>query len=755
MGNETNTDHGQHWSSGTLCIQGGYAPNVGEPRTLPIAQTTTYKYEDLDQVERLFALKESGYKYTRTGNPTVAAFEQKVTQLEGGVGAVATASGQAATLLAIVNLCRAGDHIVSSSTIYGGSYTLFSHTLAKYGIETTFVDPEAPLSELQKAVRPNTKALFAETLGNPGLGILDFGKFATLARENGIALVVDNTLATPYLCNPFSWGANIVVHSATKYIDGHATSIGGIVVDGGNFNWDNGKFPELVEPDPSYHGVRYLESFGKAAYISKARAQFLRDFGACQSPFNAFLLNLGLETLHLRMERHGSNALSLAQFLQGHPAIEWVVYPGLAENVGRERIQKYFLHPNGSGVLTFGLKGGHQAARAFVKALKLAALVVHVGDARTSVLHPASSTHSQMTADEQRDAGITPDMIRVSVGIEDSPDIVADFSQALEAASGFDSVSIRAAEYFDTPALERVKESVAVELSSHVFLPQVIDLKSDWVSHVATPAFKLLRRQGAPIESFCSIGTGAGLDVLSAIEVLGAHRVGLTDVLDEVVQAASRNIQNNLKAPQEVVLETGFGDLLEPLRHYGSRYDVIYENLPNVPIPENEDVTESRKSAVHLAPRREVIPELVRHQLLDLHYLALVQAKEFLAPGGVVLSTLGARVPLAVFLELGKLAGLESTFLTYTWKVQAEAEDVLSGHVAKQREGLGPFHFYPAAALEEAFANISLEKSGRNALEIEAALAPHRLDALAAYEAWKAGTRIGHTVAVIASRRIG
>jgi len=323
--------------------------------------------------------------------------------------------------------------------------------------------------------------------------------------------------------------------------------------------------------------------------------------------------------------------------------------------------------------------------------------------------------------------------------------------------AGFDSVSIRAAEYFDKSTLERVKESFEVELSSHVFLPQVIDLKGDWVSHVATPAFKLLRRerQGAPVESFCSIGTGAGLDVLSAIEVLGARRVGLTDVLDEVVRAASRNVQNNLKAPQEVVLESGFGDLLEPLRHYRSKYDVIYENLPNVPIPENEDVTESRKSAVHLAPRREAIPELVRHQLLDLHYLALVQAKAFLAPGGVVLSTLGARVPLAVFLELGKLAGLESSFLTYTWKVQAEAEDVLLGHVAKQQEGLGPFHFYPAAALEEAFANIPLESTGRDALQIEAALAPHRLDALAAYEAWNSGARIGHTVAVLASRLAG
>jgi O-acetylhomoserine (thiol)-lyase len=419
------------WSPGTICIQSGYRPKVGEPRILPIFQSTTYKYEDLEQVERLFALKEKGYKYTRTGNPTLAAFEQKITELEGGVGAIALASGQAATLLAVTNLCRAGDHIVSASTIYGGTYTLFNNTLRKYGLEATFIDPEAPLKELQKAFQPNTKVLFAETLGNPGLNILDFQKFAALARQNDVPFIVDNTLTTPYLCQPFAWGANIIVHSATKYIDGHATSLGGVVIDGGNYDWTNGKFPELTEPDPTYHGVRYVESFKEAAYISKARAQFLRDFGGCCSPFNAFLFNLGLETLHLRLERHSHNALALARFLNKHPKVNWVVYPGLEGNANRARIRKYFRQPLASGILTFGIKGNIQAARTFVKHLQVAALVVHIGDARTGVLHPATSTHAQLTPAQQLTAGITPDMIRVSVGIEDAVDLIADFDQAL------------------------------------------------------------------------------------------------------------------------------------------------------------------------------------------------------------------------------------------------------------------------------------------------------------------------------------
>jgi O-acetylhomoserine (thiol)-lyase len=416
---------------GTICIQGGYEPKVGEPRVLPIFQSTTYKYDDLEHVERLFALQEVGYKYTRTGNPTVAAFEQKITELEGGVGAVALASGQAANLLAITNIANAGDHVVAASTIYGGTYTLLYRTLKRYGIETTFIDPESPERELQKAFRPNTKLILAETIGNPGLGILDFAKFASLARKNDVPFVVDNTLATPLLCNPFRLGANIITHSATKYIDGHATSLGGVVIDGGNYNWANGKFPDLTEPDDTYAGVCYVEKFKAAAYIAKARAQYLRDFGACLSPFNAFLFNLGLETLHLRMERHSANALALAEFLSAHPKVNWAVYPGLKGNINRARVKKYFLRNLASGILTFGVKGGTQAARTFVKNLKVAALVVHIGDARTGVLHPATSTHAQLNAQQQRSAGITPDMIRVSVGIEDAEDLIADFDQAL------------------------------------------------------------------------------------------------------------------------------------------------------------------------------------------------------------------------------------------------------------------------------------------------------------------------------------
>jgi O-acetylhomoserine (thiol)-lyase len=419
------------WKLATQCVQGGFTPTVGGPRVLPIFQSTTYKYEDLDQVERLFALKEAGFKYTRTGNPSLSAFEEKITLLEGGVGAVAVASGQAATLLSVINVCKAGDHIVSAATVYGGTYTLFGNTLKRFGLEATFVDPEAPAKELRKAFRPNTRLLFGETIGNPALGILDFDKFAHLARTFDVPFIVDNTLATPYLCTPFKLGANIIVHSATKYIDGHATSLGGVVIDGGNYDWTNGKFPELTEPDPTYHGVRYVVSFKRAPYIAKARAQILRDFGACLSPFNAFMLHHGLETLHLRMKQHSDNALDLARFLKKHPLINWVVYPGLPDHPSHRRIRKYFHHAGASGVLTFGLKGGTRAARTFVKNLKVAALVVHVGDARTGVLHPATSTHSQMTAEQQLSSGITPDMIRVSVGIEDAADLIADFDQAL------------------------------------------------------------------------------------------------------------------------------------------------------------------------------------------------------------------------------------------------------------------------------------------------------------------------------------
>lgn len=424
-----------NWNFGTKCLQAGWKPKVGEPRVLPIFQSTTYKYEDVDEVERLFALKQSGNKYTRTGNPTVAAFEAKITELEGGVGAVATASGQSAVLLAISNLVKAGDHIVASKAVYGGTYTLLDVRLSKLGVETTFIDPEAPIAELRKAFRPNTKLVFGETIGNPALGVLDFEKFSKLTKEFDVPFLVDNTLATPFLVKPLKHGANVVIHSATKYIDGHAIALGGVVIDGGNYNWNNGKFPDLVNPDAQYANTSYTEKFGRAAYIVKARAQFLRDFGAAQSPFNAFLLNLGLETLHLRMPQHSSNALALAEYLSKHPAVNWVNYPALKSSPNSKRIRKYFDYQGGSGVLTFGLKGGKAAIRSFVKALKVAALVVHVGDARTSVLHPATSTHSQLSPKDRLAAGIPDDMIRVSVGIEDPRDIIADFEQAIKAST--------------------------------------------------------------------------------------------------------------------------------------------------------------------------------------------------------------------------------------------------------------------------------------------------------------------------------
>jgi O-acetylhomoserine (thiol)-lyase len=417
---------------GTLCIQGGYTPKVGEARVPPIVQSTTYKYDDIEQLRRVMTLQEFGFKYTRTGNPTVAAIEQRVNLLEGGAAAVATASGQSANLLAFSNICRAGDHILAAATLYGGSFSLLHATLPKFGIETTFFDPEAPASRIARLFRPNTKLLFGETIGNPGLNILDFGKLAALARQFDVPFVVDNTLASPVLCQPFRFGANIVTHSASKYIDGHATSIGGVVIDGGNYDWSNGKFPDFTEPDPSYGGVSYTQKFPASPFLIKARAQMLRDFGACLNPQNAFLFNVGLETLHLRMERHGSNALALARFLQQQPEVLWVNYPGLS-STGKRRIARYFNARNGSGVLSFGLRGGIEAIARFVKRLQLACLVIHVGDARTAVLHPASSTHAQLDEAQQRAAGISPELIRVSVGIEDSVDIIADFRQALSA----------------------------------------------------------------------------------------------------------------------------------------------------------------------------------------------------------------------------------------------------------------------------------------------------------------------------------
>ncbi|KEI99710.1 O-acetylhomoserine aminocarboxypropyltransferase [Clostridium botulinum] len=420
----------KNWNTETICIQGGYTPKSGEPRILPIIQSTTYKYDDPDKVANLFDLKEEGHMYTRISNPTVAAFEEKIAQLEGGVGAVAVSSGQSATTLAVLNICSAGDHILASSNLYGGTFTLISSTLKKLGIETTFVSPEASEEEILKLAKDNTKMVLGETIGNPSVNILDFHKFSNVAKKIEVPFLVDNTLMTPYLCKPFEYGANIVIHSATKYIDGHATSVGGVVIDGGNFNWRNGKFPSLVDKDPTYHGISYTEEFKNLAYITKLRVNLLRDLGTCLSPFNAFLFNLGLETLHLRMERHSENALKLAQFLQEHDKITWVKYPLLKGDKSYKNAKKY-LNSGASGMLTFGIKGGTDQAKEFIKSLKLASLVIHIGDARTSVLHPSSTTHRQLSYEEQIASGVTEDLIRVSVGIEYIGDIIKDFKEAL------------------------------------------------------------------------------------------------------------------------------------------------------------------------------------------------------------------------------------------------------------------------------------------------------------------------------------
>lgn len=380
-------------SKDTICIQGGWQPKSGEPRILPIYQSTTFKYGDSDHMGRLFDLEEEGYFYSRLQNPTCDTVASKICELEGGVAAMLTSSGQAATFLSIFNICGAGDHVVSSATIYGGSSNLFTVTLKKLGIDFTLVDPDASEEELAKAFRPNTKAVFAETISNPALVVLDIEKFARLAHSHGVPLIIDNTFATPINCRPFEWGADIVVHSTTKYMDGHAATIGGCIVDSGNFDWNAhaDKYPGLTTPDESYHGLVYTERFGKAAYITKATAQLMRDLGSCQSPMNAFLLNLGLETLHLRVPRHCSNAQKVAEYLEKREEVAWVNYPGLPGNKYYELAQKYM--PNGtSGVISFGLKGGRETCVRFMDSLKLGAIVTHVADARTSVLHPASHT---------------------------------------------------------------------------------------------------------------------------------------------------------------------------------------------------------------------------------------------------------------------------------------------------------------------------------------------------------------------------
>lgn len=416
----------------TKCVQGTYDPKNGESRVIPIVQSTTFAYEDSDLMADLFDLKANGSFYTRLGNPTTGYFEGKMALLEGGVGALALSSGQSASMFAIINICNAGDHVISSTSIYGGTFNLFDVSLRKLGIDFTFIHPDASVAEIVACARPNTKALFGETLANPSLTVLDFEKFAAAAKQMDVPFIVDNTLATPYLCRPFEHGANIVIHSATKYTDGHATSVGGVLIDGGTYNWDNGKFPGLVEPDDSYHGLKYVETFGPMAYIIKARAQLLRDYGCTPSPFNSFLFHLGLETLHLRMERHSYNALKLAEFLSNHPQVEWVKYPGLKTNPYYALAQTYL--PKGqSGILSFGIKGGAEAGKALVKHLDMVKMVIHLGDLRTCILHPASTTHRQLGEEQQLSSGIKPEMIRVSVGIEDIDDIIKDFDKALKA----------------------------------------------------------------------------------------------------------------------------------------------------------------------------------------------------------------------------------------------------------------------------------------------------------------------------------
>lgn len=417
---------------GTLCVQAGYEPKNGEPRVVPIVQSTTFKYDSSEQMANLFDLKEAGYFYTRLANPTNDAVANKITALEGGVAGILTSSGQAANFYALLNIVSAGDHIVASSAIYGGTYNLIANTMKKLGIEATFVEPDVSLEELNKAFKENTKAVFGETLSNPSLSVLDIETFAKAAHDHGVPLIVDNTFPTPIFLRPIEWGADIVTHSTTKYMNGFANSVGAVVVDSGNFDWSKhkDKFPGLTEPDESYHGVVYTEIFGKGAYITKMTTTLMRDLGSIPSPQNSFYLNIGLETLYLRMPRHYENALALAKYLKANDKISWITFPGLEGDSQYELAQKYL--PDGScGVIAFGIKGGREAATKFMDSLKLAAVVTHVADSRTCVLHPASTTHRQMNDEELAHAGISPDLIRMSVGIEDADDIIKDVEQAL------------------------------------------------------------------------------------------------------------------------------------------------------------------------------------------------------------------------------------------------------------------------------------------------------------------------------------
>lgn len=417
----------------TMCVQAGWTPKNGEPRQLPIIQSTTFKYDNTEEMAMLFDLKKSGYFYTRLQNPTNDAVASKIAALEGGVGAMLTSSGQAANFYAVFNICEAGGHIVVSTEIYGGTYNLFNVTMRKLGIDCTFINQEASEEEIQKAFRPNTKALFGETISNPGCAVLDIEKFARIAHKNGVPLIVDNTFATPINCRPFEWGCDIITHSTTKYMDGHATQVGGCIVDSGNFDWDaqSDKFPGLTTPDESYHGLTYTKAFGKMAYTTKLVAQLMRDLGSIPAPQNSFLLNLGLETLHLRVQRHCENAQAMAEFLESDPRVAWVHYSGLKSDQHYELGQKYL--PNGScGVLAFGLKGDRNTAISFMDSLKLINIETHVADAKSCVLHPASHTHRQLSDEQLREAGIAPDLIRLSIGIENIDDLIDDVRQALD-----------------------------------------------------------------------------------------------------------------------------------------------------------------------------------------------------------------------------------------------------------------------------------------------------------------------------------
>ena len=418
----------------TICVQGGWQPQCGESRQVPIYQTTTFKYDTTQHMADLFDLKASGYFYTRLANPTNDAVAKKIAALEGGVAAILTSSGQAASTFALLNLCNAGDHVVSSAQIYGGTFNLFNVSLRKLGIDVTFVDPDADAKTIQKAFRPNTKCVFGETVSNPSGCVLDIAKFAKVAHKNGVPLIVDNTFPTPILCRPFEHGADIVVHATTKYIDGHSSQVGGCVVDSGNFDWaaHADKFPGLVEPDESYHGLSYVKAFGKMAYIVKCTAHLMRDFGSIPSPFNAFLVNLGLESLHLRIRRHAESALKIAKWLKTQKKVAWVNFAGLPDSKYHKLLKKQFDGNSPCGVMTFGIKGGREKSIKFMDSLKLVGIVTHVADAWTCVLHPASHTHRQLTDEQLKAAGIPPDLIRLSIGLEDPEDIIADLKQALE-----------------------------------------------------------------------------------------------------------------------------------------------------------------------------------------------------------------------------------------------------------------------------------------------------------------------------------